>query len=74
MLAVSGDKIPFGQPILVGHHSEKRARRVRDYLVGLGIATDRIKVFGLGETNFRESNSSSAGRAKNRRIEIVFYK
>jgi hypothetical protein len=22
--------IPFGQPILVGHHSEKRARRDRD--------------------------------------------
>jgi len=22
-----GDRIPFGQPILVGHHSEKRARR-----------------------------------------------
>ena len=25
-----GDKIPFGQPILVGHHSEKRARRDAD--------------------------------------------
>ena len=25
-----GDSIPFGQPILVGHHSEKRARRDAD--------------------------------------------
>ncbi len=54
--------------------SEKRARRVLDYLVSLGISSDRIKVFGLGETNFIASNNISAGRAKNRRIEIVFYK
>lgn len=25
--ATLSDAIPFGQPILVGHHSEKRARR-----------------------------------------------
>ena len=29
-----GDSIPFGQPILVGHHSEKRARRDQDRIVG----------------------------------------
>ncbi len=54
--------------------SEKRARRVHDYLVALGIADDRIKVFGRGETNFVASNDTAEGRAKNRRIEIVFYR
>jgi outer membrane protein OmpA-like peptidoglycan-associated protein len=54
--------------------SEKRARRVRDYLVALGIADERIKVFGRGETNFVASNDTAEGRAKNRRIEIVFYR
>ncbi len=38
------DMIPFGQPILVGHHSEKRARRDADRifnLTGQGIALQR---------------------------------
>lgn len=54
--------------------SYKRARRVRDYLVSLDINSDRIKTFGKGETNFVAANKTAAGRAKNRRIEIVFYK
>ncbi len=54
--------------------SEKRANRVRDYLVAFGVAKERMKVFGRGETNFVASNKTAAGRAKNRRIEIVFYK
>ncbi|MFO0561172.1 MAG: DUF3560 domain-containing protein [Polyangiales bacterium] len=38
------DMIPFGQPILVGHHSEKRARKDADRifnLTGQGIALQR---------------------------------
>jgi len=38
------DMIPFGQPILVGHHSEKRARRDADRifnLAGQGVALHR---------------------------------
>jgi outer membrane protein OmpA-like peptidoglycan-associated protein len=54
--------------------SEKRAARIRDFLVTQGIAAERMKVFGLGETNFIASNQTSDGRAKNRRIEIVFHK
>lgn len=54
--------------------SEKRAARVRDYLVSLGIASDRMKVFGRGETNFVASNDTAEGRAKNRRIELIFYR
>ncbi len=54
--------------------SEKRANRVRDYLVTQSVATERIKVFGRGETNFTASNQTAAGRAKNRRVEIIFYR
>ena len=53
--------------------SEKRAHRVRNYLVSLGVEEERMKVFGRGETNFVASNQTAEGRARNRRIEIVFY-
>lgn len=54
--------------------SEKRANRVKGYLISLGVEEDRIKVFGRGESSFVASNQTAEGRAKNRRIEIVFYK
>ena len=54
--------------------SEKRANRVRDYLAVQGVERERMKSFGRGEVNFVASNDNAEGRAKNRRIEIVFYK
>lgn len=54
--------------------SEKRARRVRDYLVRLGIESARITPIGRGETSFLASNNTKAGRQKNRRVELIFFK
>lgn len=54
--------------------SEKRALRVREYLVIYGVAADRMKAVGRGETKYLASNETAQGRAKNRRIEILFYK
>ncbi|MEW6050410.1 MAG: OmpA family protein [Candidatus Zixiibacteriota bacterium] len=54
--------------------SEKRANRVRDYLVAYGVPDERMKPFGRGETNPLASNSTAEGRARNRRIEIQFFK
>jgi OOP family OmpA-OmpF porin len=54
--------------------SEKRARRVKDFLVANGVDPDRIRFEGKGETNFVASNQTADGRAKNRRIEIIFYR
>ncbi len=52
--------------------SKKRADRVRDFLVQEGVAADRITTVGRGEVNFIASNETADGRAKNRRIEILF--
>jgi len=54
--------------------SGKRARRVRDYMVSLGIDKNRLTPIGKGETNFIESNATREGRQKNRRVELTFFK
>jgi outer membrane protein OmpA-like peptidoglycan-associated protein len=54
--------------------SQRRAQTVRDYLVGRGIASDRITAQGFGPTRSIADNSSAEGRANNRRVEIVVTK
>jgi len=51
--------------------SEKRANAVRDYLVSQGIAPSLISAKGMGETQPVADNATRAGRAKNRRVEII---
>ncbi len=51
--------------------SEKRAKAVMNYLIDKGIASYRLKAIGYGEANPIASNKTKAGRAKNRRIEIL---
>jgi outer membrane protein OmpA-like peptidoglycan-associated protein len=50
--------------------SQARADAVRDYLIKKGIATDRITAVGYGYSKPRATNSTPAGKAQNRRIEI----
>lgn len=52
--------------------SEERARAVKQALVDQGIAADRIETKGFGEAYPVASNEDAAGRARNRRVEIVF--
>jgi len=40
--------------------------------VSKGISLDRVQAVGLGESQPLEDNRSKSGRAKNRRVEIVF--
>ena len=47
-----------------------RAQSVRDYLIGRGVGSTRIETSGRGEHEPVADNSSEAGRAKNRRVEI----
>jgi outer membrane protein OmpA-like peptidoglycan-associated protein len=51
--------------------SMSRAQSVRDYLVSKGIPKDLIEFRGEGPDNPVADNTSSDGRAQNRRVEIV---
>lgn len=50
--------------------SQERANAVRDYLVGKGVAAERLEAVGLGETQAIDTNETKAGRAANRRVEF----
>jgi len=51
--------------------SENRAGSVRDYLVQQGVATNSVSSKGFGDTLPVASNSNSAGRQQNRRVELL---
>jgi len=74
MLEINGYTDNIGQAQANMSLSQKRANRVRDYLVNMGVNTTRIKTYGRGEINFVADNNTAQGRAKNRRIEIIFFK
>lgn len=51
--------------------SLKRAEAVRLYLTTHGVAADKVKAEGAGETQPIADNSTPDGRASNRRVEII---
>ncbi|ETW91981.1 MAG: hypothetical protein ETSY2_55035, partial [Candidatus Entotheonella gemina] len=51
--------------------SERLAQAVADYLMDGGIASNRLKVEGRGESEPVASNDTPEGRQQNRRVEIV---
>ncbi len=50
--------------------SVNRAQSARDYLVSRGVASSRITIDGRGASEPLADNSTEAGRARNRRIDI----
>jgi OmpA-OmpF porin, OOP family len=50
--------------------SKARAASVRTYLVGKGIAPDRLKSDGFGESKPIADNATEEGRATNRRVDL----
>ncbi|SHF96415.1 Thrombospondin type 3 repeat-containing protein [Flavobacterium segetis] len=54
--------------------SENRAAAVKNYLIEKGIATDRLRSTGFGETKPIASNKNAKGKAENRRVEITLIK
>ncbi|MBR4927330.1 MAG: OmpA family protein [Alphaproteobacteria bacterium] len=54
--------------------SEQRAMSVKDYLISEGIAANRIETKGYGASHFIATNETPAGRAQNRRTEVVCWK
>jgi outer membrane protein OmpA-like peptidoglycan-associated protein len=51
--------------------SEKRANAVKNALVAIGVAEERITTKGYGEKYPVASNNTSDGRQQNRRVEVV---
>jgi outer membrane protein OmpA-like peptidoglycan-associated protein len=50
--------------------SLERAQSVRDYLSGRGVSASRVQTAGRGDREPVASNTTEAGRAQNRRVEI----
>ena len=51
--------------------SENRADAVRSFLIAQGVSPNNISSTGYGESNPVADNNTSAGRAKNRRVQLV---
>jgi len=54
--------------------SERRAKSVRNFLAGLGVAPDRMSTKGFGESMPIAPNTDEIGKARNRRIEFYVVK
>jgi OOP family OmpA-OmpF porin len=53
--------------------SDERAGAVKDYLVKKGINADQLEAKGFGDTEPMASNDDEAGRAQNRRVELLLF-
>lgn len=81
-LAENFSQYPDNQIIVEGHTdstgsdaynqrlSEQRAGNVADYLIGQGVPSRNVVVYGFGESDPKSSNDTAEGRQLNRRVEI----
>ena len=60
-----------GDPLRNLKLSQSRAEAVVKYLVGKGIAADRLDAAGFGEQRPLADNKTEDGRAQNRRVDIT---
>ncbi len=71
ILQVAGHTDSSGAAAYNQSLSVSRATSVADYLSSRNIRTSRLFVVGYGESRPITSNTSSAGRAENRRVELL---
>lgn len=69
-VAIEGHTDNVGDASYNAKLSQQRAISVADYLVSQGVASNRIKAVGYGESRPVSSNNTAAGRKENRRVEI----
>ena len=67
---VGGYTDSSGDPAANLRLSQDRANSVRQELIGLGIAADRITAEGYGQEHAVADNATEAGRAQNRRVAL----
>jgi len=71
-LEIQGHTDNVGAPAANLKLSPERAASVRAYLVAsAGVAPARLTTAGLGDTKPIGDNKTEAGRAQNRRVELV---
>jgi len=70
-LAIEGHTDNVGSDEVNQKLSEQRAESVRSYLIEQGLTLPSVTAEGFGKTVPVADNSTSAGRQKNRRVEIV---
>ena len=70
IVEISGHTDSSGDSVVNLELSKERAVAVRDYLVSNGLPSNQLRPIGYGESNPVADNSTSAGRAANRRIEF----
>jgi len=69
-LAIDGHTDNVGNDAFNQDLSEKRAAAVKTYLVSKGVDESRLAATGYGETQPVADNKTTAGRQKNRRVEM----
>jgi outer membrane protein OmpA-like peptidoglycan-associated protein len=67
-LRIEGHTDSVGEPAYNDELSARRAAAVEAWLVGHGIAKERLESAGLGSREPIDTNETEAGRAKNRRV------
>ena len=70
-LSVEGHTDNVGNPKANQALSQKRAESVKKFLAGKGVDARRLETKGWGDTKPVSDNRTDAGRAKNRRVELV---
>jgi outer membrane protein OmpA-like peptidoglycan-associated protein len=72
MLLIEGHTDCTDTPELNKHLSQQRADAVREYLINSQtLPADKIIALGLGPERPLASNETKAGRAQNRRIDLI---
>jgi OmpA-OmpF porin, OOP family len=68
---IGGHTDNVGNSVTNQRLSESRAKAVYNYLVRKGISGNRLTFVGYGDTNPVADNSTTGGRAKNRRVQFT---
>jgi outer membrane protein OmpA-like peptidoglycan-associated protein len=71
LLRVEGHTDNQGKPAKNQNLSERRAARVRAFLIKEGVAAERLESVGYGQMKPVDTNKTAAGRENNRRVEFT---